>query len=113
MANRVEDAPYGTPSAHHQKHDENVAELHDESNEEDSEGEFPPEDVKDEPAQGSRFSTRGPADPRSVSLQTVRRMEASRNQPQNNQSQSNSQTNPPKKTTVASRQVDAKRYAAK
>lgn len=117
MANRVEDAPYGTPSAHPRNHDENipelhdenVPELHDESIEEDSdEEEFAPEDVPDEPSQYSRFSTRGPADARAVSLSTARQIQASKDQSQN---QPNSQPVSQKKTVVPPRQVDPKRYA--
>lgn len=111
MANRVEDAPYGTPSAHARKHDENVPELHDESIEEDSdEEEFPPGDDTDEPSQDSRFSTRGPADPRAVSLSTARQIQAAKEQAKNNQSQPNSQSVSQKQVPAPPRQVDPKRY---
>lgn len=112
MANRVEDAPFETPSAHSRKHEENVPELHDESIEEDSdsEKEFPPEDVQDEPPQHSGFSRKGPADARAVSLNTVRQIQAAKEQAKTKQSQPNSQPVSQKKTPVPPRQVDPKRY---
>lgn len=109
MANRVEDTPYETPSAH-RKIDENVPELHDESIEEDSdEEEFPPEDVEVEPSQVSGFSTRGPVDERAVSLSTARQIKASSGQTQNASNNQNivSQN---RKTPIPPRQVDPKRY---
>lgn len=111
MANRVEDAPFETPSAHSRKHEENVPELHDESIEEDSdEEEFPPEDVEDEPSEHSGFSRKGPADPRAVSLNTARQIQAAKEQAKNKQSQPNSQSVSQGKTAVPPRQVDPKRY---
>lgn len=113
MTKRVEDAPYGTPYTDPQKHDENVPELRDESIEEDSdEEEFPPEDVKDESgSQHSRFSSRGPADARAVSLSTARKIQAAKDQAKNIQSQSNSQSVSQKPSSEPRRQVDPKRYA--
>lgn len=112
MANRVEDAAFETPSAHSRKHEENVPELHDESIEEDSdsEEEFSPEDVQDEPPQHSGFSRKGPADARAVSLNTVRQIQAAKEQAKTKQSQPNSQPVSQKKTPVPPRQVDPKRY---
>lgn len=110
MAKRVEDAHHGTPSAHTLKHNENAPELHDESIEEESdEEEFPPEDVEYEPSQDSRFSTRGPADARAVSLSTARAIQ-DKEKAKNNQSQINSQTVSQIKSSVPPRQVDPKRY---
>lgn len=111
MAKRVENAHHGTPSAHTLKHDENVPELHDESIEEDSEEEeFPPEDVEYEPSQDSRFSTRGPADARAVSLSTARAIQ-DKEKAKNNQNQINSQTVSQIKSSTPARQIDANRYS--
>lgn len=111
MTKHVEDAPNGTPYTHPQKHDENVPELHGESVEEDSdEEEFPPKDVQYDPSQESRFSSRGPADARAVSLSTARKIQAAKDQAKNNQSQSNNQSITQRPSPVPPRQVDPKRY---
>lgn len=104
----------GTTYTHPQKHDENVPELHDESIEEDSEEEeFAPEDVVNEPPQDNRFSTRGPADARAVSLSTARRIQEEKDKAKNKQSQSNGQTVSQKQSTAPPRQVDPNRYGSR
>ncbi|KAG2059630.1 hypothetical protein BDR06DRAFT_967667 [Suillus hirtellus] len=121
MTKRAEDAPYGTPSTHsrqickvswrYRENDENVPELYDESIEEDSEEEeFAPEEVTFEASEDSRFSSRGPADARAISLSHARQLQEAREQEKKNQSQPNKQPVSQKKTANPPRHVDPKRY---